>query len=145
YFGVAWSQGNGDTWTAGSGYTLRQTETDNNTFERLATEDAVISSASTTAARFKTTTSDLWADAIATFKPQVTTSGGGGGGTSTTTYATTTRYFLADDLNSTNVVTDASGTPIENLDYYPYGSTRISQLTSSGYNEPKQYVGQYED
>jgi RHS repeat-associated protein len=55
-----------------------------------------------------------------------------------------TRYFLPDHLNSTNVVTDASGSPIQVLDYYPYGSTRISQTTGS-FNEQKQYVGQYED
>src|SRR5262249_55292612 len=41
YFSVAWSNTSGDAWTAGNGYTLRQTETDNNTFERLATEDQV--------------------------------------------------------------------------------------------------------
>jgi YD repeat-containing protein len=35
YFGVAWSNTSGDSWSAGSGYTLRQQETDNNTFERL--------------------------------------------------------------------------------------------------------------
>jgi RHS repeat-associated protein len=45
---------------------------------------------------------------------------------------------------STNVVTDASGTPLQNLDYYPYGSTRVSQQFS-GFNEQKQYIGQYED
>src|SRR5215831_6259671 len=55
-----------------------------------------------------------------------------------------TRYFLPDHLNSTNVVTDASGSPIQTLDYYPYGSTRISQ-TTGGFNEQKQYIGQYED
>jgi len=55
-----------------------------------------------------------------------------------------TRYFLPDHLNSTNVLTDASGTLIEALDYYPYGSTRISQ-TTGGFNEQKQYVGQYQD
>src|SRR5215831_19950938 len=55
-----------------------------------------------------------------------------------------TRYFLPDHLNSTNVLTDASGTLIQALDYYPYGSTRISQ-TTGGFNEQKQYVGQYTD
>jgi RHS repeat-associated protein len=30
------------------------------------------------------------------------------------------------------------------LDYYPYGSTRISQ-TSGGYNEAKQFIAQYTD
>ena len=55
-----------------------------------------------------------------------------------------TRYFLPDHLNSTNVVTDASGTPIQVLDYYPYGSTRISQTTGV-FNEGKQFIGQYAD
>src|SRR5215831_14042050 len=55
-----------------------------------------------------------------------------------------TRYFLPDHLNSTNVLTDASGPLIQALDYYPYGSTRISQ-TTSGFNEQKQYVGRYQD
>src|SRR5215831_20135577 len=55
-----------------------------------------------------------------------------------------TRYFLPDHLNSTNVVTDASGTPIQTLDYYPYGSTRINQTTNN-FNEQKQYIGQYSD
>jgi len=41
-------------------------------------------------------------------------------------------------------VTDASGTLIQALDYYPYGSTRTSQ-TTDGFNEQKQYIGQYSD
>jgi hypothetical protein len=44
----------------------------------------------------------------------------------------------------TEVVTNASSTPIEILDYYPYGSTPVSQQTS-GFNEAKQHIGQYED
>lgn len=44
----------------------------------------------------------------------------------------------------TTSVLNERGTVAEALDYYPYGSTRISQQTS-GYNEAKQYVGQYED
>src|SRR5215831_6487047 len=55
-----------------------------------------------------------------------------------------TRYFFQDHLNSTNVVTDASGSPIEALDYYPYGSTRINQTTSN-FNEGKQFIAQYSD
>src|SRR5215470_11432380 len=55
-----------------------------------------------------------------------------------------TRYFLPDHLNSTNVVTDASGTVIQVLDYYPYGSTRISQSTTN-FNENKQFLGRYQD
>src|SRR5215468_7741296 len=56
----------------------------------------------------------------------------------------TTRYFLPDHLNSTNVVTDASGTVVETLDYYPYGSTRVDQTTNN-FRENKQFVAQYSD
>ena len=45
YFGTAWSTVTGDTWTPGPGYILRQQETDNDTYERQATEDKVVSSA----------------------------------------------------------------------------------------------------
>src|SRR5499427_6273302 len=55
-----------------------------------------------------------------------------------------TRYFLPDHLGSTNVVTDASGTVVETLDYYPYGSTRIDQTTNN-FRENKQFVAQYSD
>ena len=41
-----------------------------------------------------------------------------------------TRYIHPDHLGSTNVVTDASGTVVQTLDYYPYGSSRIN--TSAG-------------
>src|SRR5215468_7861850 len=39
---------------------------------------------------------------------------------------------------------DWSSTPLENLDYYPYGSTRIDQTTNN-FRENKQYIGQYSD
>jgi len=55
-----------------------------------------------------------------------------------------TRYFLPDYLNSTNVVTDASGTLIQVLDYYPYGSTHVSQSNTT-FNENKQFIAQYTD
>src|SRR5882672_5289107 len=71
-------------------------------------------------------------------RPATSTSAGGG------STATTSRYFLPDHLNSTNVTTDASGTAIEVLDYYPYGSTRVDQTTNS-FRENKQFIGQYSD
>ena len=39
---------------------------------------------------------------------------------------------------------DWTSTPIEVLDYYPYGSTRINQTTNN-FNEGKQFIGQYSD
>jgi hypothetical protein len=89
YFGVAWSAGNLDTRTAGNGYTFRQNETDNNNNERLATEDQVIASASTSVAWYTTSTSADWAGAMATFLP----ASGGGGGTSADATSSQTTLF----------------------------------------------------
>ncbi len=52
--------------------------------------------------------------------------------------------FRADHFNSTKVVTNASCTVIQALDYYPYGSTHIIQ-TTDGFNEGKQFIAQYTD
>ena len=41
-------------------------------------------------------------------------------------------------------MTDASGTVVEAVDYYPYGSTRIDQTTNN-FRENKQFVAQYSD
>jgi RHS repeat-associated protein len=49
-----------------------------------------------------------------------------------------------DHLGSTNVVTDASGTVAQLLDYYPYGATRVSSNTYPT-NEKRQYIGQFSD
>jgi RHS repeat-associated protein len=54
-----------------------------------------------------------------------------------------TRYVHPDHLGSTNVVTDENGTVVQTLDYYPYGSTRISSATST--NERRKYMGQFGD
>jgi RHS repeat-associated protein len=48
-----------------------------------------------------------------------------------------------DHLGSTNVVTNASSSVVETLDYYPYGATRISNSTSTV--EKRQYIGQFTD
>jgi RHS repeat-associated protein len=55
-----------------------------------------------------------------------------------------TRYIHPDHLGSTNVVTDASGTVLQTLDYYPYGSTRIS-TNSGGADSARKYIGQFAD
>ena len=55
-----------------------------------------------------------------------------------------TRYIHPDHLGSTNVVTDASGTVAQLLDYYPYGATRVSSNTYPTY-EKRQYIGQFAD
>jgi RHS repeat-associated protein len=47
-------------------------------------------------------------------------------------------------MGSTNVVTDASGTVVQTLDYYPHGSTRIS-TNSGGADSARKYIGQFAD
>ncbi len=49
-------------------------------------------------------------------------------------------YFVhPDHLGSTNVVTNASGTVVQTLDYYPYGAQRISEGSTSA---DRQYIGE---
>jgi uncharacterized protein RhaS with RHS repeats len=50
-----------------------------------------------------------------------------------------TSYIHPDHLGSTNVVTDANGNVTQTLDYYPYGSLRVSSATST--NEKRKYIG----
>jgi type II secretory pathway pseudopilin PulG len=67
YFGVGFGGRNGNSWTAGTNYTIReQVTTPLNS--RIATEDK-FGPAQTTAATFSTSQSNPWAAAIATFKP----------------------------------------------------------------------------
>jgi RHS repeat-associated protein len=54
-----------------------------------------------------------------------------------------TRYIHPDHLGSTNVVTDENGNVVQTLDFYPYGSTRISVATST--NEKRKFIGQFSD
>jgi RHS repeat-associated protein len=53
------------------------------------------------------------------------------------------RYIHPDHLGSTNVVTDENGALVQTLDYYPYGSTRVSVATST--NEKRRFIGQFTD
>src|SRR5262249_9474402 len=52
-------------------------------------------------------------------------------------------YIHPDHLGSTNVVTDENDNVVQTLDYYPYGSTRISVATST--RERRQFIGQFTD
>ena len=137
YVGAAWSATTGDTWTPAPSYTVRQHQDDNDTHERLATEDTTITTASTTAAKLTTTTSGPWAAVMATFKPLVTTSTTGG----TTTATTTVRYIATDNLTGSNIITDSAGNVIETLDYYPYGQTRLDTKAGAYQGEKRKYAG----
>ena len=86
------------------------------------------------------TTNNDWSLVMGAFRPGTT----GGSGSSTVT-TTTIQYILNDTLGGTSVVTNASGTIVEALDYYPYGQARMD-VTSGGYSgEARKYIGQEYD
>ncbi len=55
---------------------------------------------------------------------------------------TNTWYYHSDHLGGLNVVTDSSGTPVQNAAYYPFGETRSS---SGSINLPYKFTGQEND
>src|SRR3989344_5764439 len=55
-----------------------------------------------------------------------------------------TRFIHPDHLGSTNVVTNASGTVVQTIDYYPYGGVRINSSTD-GTNSGRKYVNRFAD
>jgi RHS repeat-associated protein len=55
-----------------------------------------------------------------------------------------TRYIHPDHLDSTNVVTNASGTVVQTLDYYPYGGTRISSNVG-GTDSARKFIDRFAD
>jgi RHS repeat-associated protein len=131
-FGTAWSIGDGDSWTAGSGYTKRESETNNATAERIATEDKVVTTAGSVSATYSVPTSGDWAAIIATFKPLVTYSGGGGGTTTTS---------IAYDRNG-NAIT--YGTNSYTWDYRNRlsGETHTNASSTNTYDESNQRMKQ---
>ena len=141
YFGLAWSGGNNNTWTAGYGYTKREEEINNTNYKRLVSEDKVISTSTTTPANFVTSGSATWIAAIATFEPLVTLTPVTG---TTTAAGSMPRYIHTDHLGGTNVVTTASSTVIEISGYYPYGAQNLEQR-SEPYSEQRKYIGQEYD
>jgi RHS repeat-associated protein len=96
-----------------------------------------VASSTGTGAKYSTTTDYVFNgdSLVATIDQQ--TAGGNATGT------VKTRYIHPDHLGSTNVVTDESGNLVQTLDYYPYGSTRVSVATST--NEKRQFIGQFTD
>jgi RHS repeat-associated protein len=58
---------------------------------------------------------------------------------------TTARSIQTDHLSGSNVVTDASGTLVETLDYYPYGGVRIDTKTGTYIGEKRKFIGQEYD
>jgi RHS repeat-associated protein len=96
-----------------------------------------IASSTGSGAKYSTTTEYVFnSDSLVATIDQQTA-----GGTATGTAKT--RYIHPDHLGSTNVVTDENGNLVQTLDYYPYGSTRVSVATST--NEKRQFIGQFTD
>ncbi|HET9410040.1 MAG TPA: FG-GAP-like repeat-containing protein [Candidatus Sulfotelmatobacter sp.] len=83
----------------------------------------------TTSTSWTFTTGTNFDSVIAAFEAATTTA------TSTTTY-----YSFPDWLGGTNVVTDASKSVVETLDYYPYGAIRIDNTAGSFSGEVRKYV-----
>ena len=122
-FGVG-SSANPDTWTGGSGFTLRQTAGN-----KLATEDKVLSSTQTLAAAFSLSGTDNWAALIATFKAA---SAGGlslareyvysGDALLANIDSSGTKYYHQDHL-SNRLITDSSGNTIAQLGHFAFGES----------------------
>jgi YD repeat-containing protein len=97
-----------------------------------------VASSTGSGAKFATTTDYVFnGDSLVATVDQQTASGNATG-------TAKTRYIHPDHLGSTNVVTDASGTVVQTLDYYPYGATRINTSTG-GADSARKYIGQFSD
>ena len=97
-----------------------------------------VASSTGSGAQFATTTEYVWSgDTLVSTVVQQFASGDATG-------TARTLYIHPDHLGSTNVVTNASGTVVQTLDYYPFGATRISQSTG-GANSARKYITQFRD
>jgi YD repeat-containing protein len=97
-----------------------------------------VASSTGSGAKYATTTEYVFnGDTLVSTTDQQTASG-------VATGTAQTRFIHADHLGSTNVVTNASGTVVQTLDYYPYGATRIGTNTG-GADSARKYIGQYAD
>ncbi|MEN9558319.1 MAG: hypothetical protein RL141_688, partial [Candidatus Parcubacteria bacterium] len=54
------------------------------------------------------------------------------------------QYALTDHLSGSSVVTSATGSIIELMDYYPFGGIRLDQKTTA-FSEQRKYIGQEYD
>jgi RHS repeat-associated protein len=96
-----------------------------------------VASSTGSGAKYATTTDYVFnGDSLIATVDQQTASGNATG-------TAKTRYVHPDHLGSTNVVTDENGNVVQTLDFYPYGSTRVSVATST--NEKRKFIGQFTD
>jgi RHS repeat-associated protein len=97
-----------------------------------------VASSTGTGAKYATTTEYASnGDSLVSTTDQQTASGSATG-------TAQTRYIHPDHLGSTNVVTNASGTVVQTLDYYPYGGTRINTSVGDA-DSARKYIGQFAD
>jgi uncharacterized protein RhaS with RHS repeats len=100
-----------------------------------------VASSTGTGAKYATTTEYIWtpqSDSLDATIDQQFASGAATG-------SSRTLYMHPDHLGSTNVVTNASGTVVQTLDYYPYGSTRINSASGNYTGAGRQYVNRFAD
>jgi RHS repeat-associated protein len=103
---------------------LKKTSTDTTTFVNMYYNVASSSSNATATKHIFTPGGELIATVI---------------GTSS---AATTTYLHLDHLGGTNVATDGSGSSVQVLDSYPYGSQRIS---TGSHDSQRRYIGEHYD
>src|SRR5258708_2381958 len=97
-----------------------------------------VASSTGTGAKYATTTEYIFnGDSLVSTTDQQTASGSATG-------TAQTRFIHPDHLGSTNVVTNARGTVVQTLDYYPYGGSRISSSVG-GADSARKYIGQFAD
>jgi RHS repeat-associated protein len=97
-----------------------------------------ITSSTNGATTTATTTVYVWnGDTLIATINQVTVNGTNSG-------SSTTRYIYPDHLGSTNIVADENGSVVDDLEYYPYGETRINEPTYPT-DAQRQFIGQFKD
>src|SRR5215831_16048408 len=97
-----------------------------------------VASSTGTGAKYATTTEYVFnGDSLVSTTDQQTASG-------VATGTAQTRFIHPDHLGSTNVVTNASGTVVQTLDYYPYGATRVS-TSVGGADSARKYINRFAD
>ena len=119
------------TITAGSSYNSR--------YDTLGflSEDILSTTTGSYALKATQNTAGTYFGVVAAFKPATTS-------TSTAT-SSAVQYVSPDILGGTNVVTNASGTLLETLDYYPYGQIRLDNTTGTYSGEQRKFIGQIYD
>jgi hypothetical protein len=99
-----------------------------------------VASSTGTGAKYSTTTEYIWSPKGDTLVSTVDQQFANG----VATGSARTLYIHPDHLGSTNVVTNASGTVVQTLDYYPYGGVRINSSTG-GADSARKYINRFAD